>query len=201
MRYPPTETAERHERILDAASRRFRRNGFAGVNVAEVMSAAGLTHGAFYAHFESKNALAAAAVDRALGELLAHLARAATASDPADAFVTNYLSLEHRNNVEQGCAAAALGAEIARDGGKSRSIFTRHLQTILANMTKSFWPRAETGDSRAKAIHLYSTLVGAILLARAVDDPILSEEILEANRHALMSVPQEPRAEVPIDEG
>src|SRR5271154_1121712 len=117
MRYPAQQTAERHERILDAASQMFRRNGFDGVSVAAVMEAAGLTHGGFYAHFDSKDALAAASVERALAETLSLAGQASETAEPLAAFVRGYLSAEHRDDPAHGCTMATLAPEIARASG------------------------------------------------------------------------------------
>ena len=181
MRYPAAETAERHKRILDSASRMFRRDGFEGVSVADVMKAAGLTHGAFYAHFESKEAMAAAGVERALAEMLNLADHAGEAPDPQAAFVTGYLSQRHRDNPVQGCAMAALGPEIARRTGPVRQAFTTGVRGLIDRLARTVRP-AEGADPRAEAITMLSTLLGALVLARAVDDAALSAEILAANR-------------------
>jgi TetR/AcrR family transcriptional regulator, transcriptional repressor for nem operon len=181
MRYPAEDTAERHERILDAASQMFRCNGFDGVSVAAVMKAAGLTHGGFYAHFESKDALAAASVERALAETLSLADQAGEAAEPLAAFVAGYLSAEHRDDPAQGCTMAALASEISRAGGPVRHTFTAQVRTLLDRIAGTFFPTRRT-KARAEAIVTLSTLVGALLIARAVDDPALSAEILAANR-------------------
>jgi TetR/AcrR family transcriptional repressor of nem operon len=114
MRYPAEDTAERHEHILDAASQMFRQSGFDGVSVAAVMKAAGLTHGGFYAHFESKDALAAASVERSLAETLDLVEQASEAAEPLVTLVTEYLSAQHRDDPASGCTMAALASEISR---------------------------------------------------------------------------------------
>ena len=181
MRYPAAQTAERHEGILDAAARLFRERGFEGVKVADVMAAAGLTHGAFYAHFPSKAALAAASVERGLDEMLRHLDRALAADDPGRAFADGYLSAQHRDHPGQGCVIAALGPEFARAAESERSGFSERIRTLIARMASGFsWRRR--ADARAEAIRMVATLVGAIVLARAVNDPALSDEIIAAAR-------------------
>lgn len=184
MRYPAAETAARHDRVLAEAARLFRERGFEGVNVAAVMRAAGLTHGAFYAHFDSKDALAAAAAERALGEMLGHVARAAAAPDPEGAFAAGYLDPAHRDAPGAGCAIAALGPEVARHP-EARGPFTRTLGRVVDAMAAAFGRRRDPAEDRARALATLSTLVGALVLARAVDDPALSDEVLAAARTAI----------------
>lgn len=191
MRYPAEDTAERHERILDAASTMFRRNGFDGVSVATVMKAAGLTHGAFYAHFESKDAMAAASVERALEEMLTLVDDASETDDPLAAFVARYLSAHHRDNPADGCAMAALAPEIARGSGPVRHTFTTQVRALIERVAGTLLP-ARRSNARAEAITVLSTLVGALTLARAVDDPSLSAEILTANRARFEVKPEAP---------
>lgn len=175
------DTAERHESILDAASQMFRQNGFGGVSVAAVMKAAGLTHGAFYSHFDSKEALAAASVERALAETFDLADQAGETADPLAAFVTAYLSAGHRDDPANGCTMAALASEIARVEGPVRRTFTAQIRSLIERVAGTFVPALQT-NARAEAIVTMSTLVGALLIARAVDDPVLSAEILAANR-------------------
>jgi TetR/AcrR family transcriptional repressor of nem operon len=181
MRYPAEDTAERHENILDAASQMFRQSGFDGVSVAAVMKAAGLTHGGFYAHFESKDALAAASVERALTETLDLVEQASETAAPLTAFVTAYLSAGHRDDLATGCTMVALASEIARAEGPVRRTFTAQVRSLIERAADTLLPAVRT-NARAEAIVTMSTLVGALLIARAVDDPALSAEILAANR-------------------
>jgi TetR/AcrR family transcriptional repressor of nem operon len=186
MRYPASETAEKHERILTEAARLFRERGFSGVGVAEIMKAAGLTHGAFYAHFPSKDALAAEAVERAFAESDAQVhASAEYGRDARQAFLDNYLSARHRDHPGRGCAIAALGPEIARDP-EVRAPFTTEVKRMIARLSDGTGKNAPK-DSRQEAIHLLSAAVGALILARAVDDPDLSDEILACVRDSLAS--------------
>ena len=187
MRYPASETAEKHERILKEAARLFRERGFSGVGVAEIMKAAGLTHGAFYAHFPSKDALAAEAVERAFAQSNARIfASANDTADPRRAFLDNYLRTQHRDRPGKGCAIAALGPEIARDPAV-RGPFTKEVKRMIARMAEESGRKNRKG-SRQDAIHLLSAAVGALILARAVDDPELSDEILASVRDSLAAV-------------
>jgi len=180
MRSSVEETAIKHERILDAASQMFRKRGFEGVSVAEIMKAAGLTHGAFPAHFSSKEEVMKAGVERALQEMLKMAEGAAGLPEPKKAFLSYYLSAKHRDNPENGCVMTTLAPEIARKSGAVRSVFNSYVATVINQMTKMFYPRRRQG--RIDAIATLSAVVGAITLARAVDDPALSEEILSSVR-------------------
>lgn len=187
MRYPPSQTAKKHEKILKEAARLFRERGFGGAGVAEIMKAAGLTHGAFYAHFASKEALEAEAVERAFAQSQTRIeALTADAHDPKQVFLDSYLSAAHRDHPGSGCVIAALGPEIARDA-IARKPFTQRVKQMIEEMSGQFrWKRK--GTARASSIHLLAAAVGALTLARAVDDPQLSEEILESVRNSLASL-------------
>jgi TetR/AcrR family transcriptional repressor of nem operon len=187
MRYPANETAEKHERILKQAARLFRERGLDGAGVADIMKAAGLTHGAFYAHFPSKDALEAEAVERAFAQSDSRIyAPTAHPGDAKRAFLDTYLSAAHRDHPGSGCPIAALGPEIARDSA-ARNPFTQRVKHMLEGMVSRFrWKHK--GIARRNAIHLLSTAVGALILARAVDDPHLSDEILGSVLDTLTSL-------------
>jgi TetR/AcrR family transcriptional regulator, transcriptional repressor for nem operon len=187
MRYPASQTAEKHERILREAARLFRERGFDGAGVSDIMKAAGLTHGAFYAHFPSKDALEVEAVESAFAQSDNRVyALTANAGDPKRAFLDGYLSAAHRDHPGSGCVMAALGPEIARDSA-ARTPFTRRVRQMIEGMAGRFrWKRKAA--ARRNAIHLLSAAVGALSLARAVDDPRLSDEILESVRDSLASL-------------
>jgi TetR/AcrR family transcriptional repressor of nem operon len=172
MRYPAKETAAKHERIVREASRLFRERGFENVSVGEVMKAAGLTHGAFYAHFGSKEELQAAAV--AYGQEVS-LGRLQRNKKTKGAFDDRYLSLWHRDNPGDGCTMAALGPEVARSAPELKAAFEQGLENILS---------AKGGD-RKEAIFQTAAKLGGIVLARAVRDPRLSDEILKSVRQKL----------------
>jgi TetR/AcrR family transcriptional repressor of nem operon len=172
MRYPAKETAAKHERIVKEASRLFRERGFENVTVGEVMKAAGLTHGAFYAHFDSKQELQEAAV--AYGqELSAGRARSHGATKKGrQAYADRYLSPRHRDNPSDGCTMAALGQEVARSTPELKAAFEQGFEEILSAL----------GGDRKEAIFETAALLGGVVLARAVQDPQLSDEILESVR-------------------
>jgi TetR/AcrR family transcriptional repressor of nem operon len=172
MRYPAKETAAKHERIVKEASRLFRERGFENVTVGEVMKAAGLTHGAFYAHFDSKEQLQAAAV--AYGQAVSRdrVKRSRSTANAKRVYADAYLSRRHRDNPGDGCTMASLAQEVARSAPEVRIAFEQGIQEILS---------ARGGD-RKEAIARMAAMVGAVTLARAVQDRGLSDEILESVR-------------------
>jgi len=174
MRYPVEETAAKHERIVREASRMFRERGFENVSVAEVMKAAGLTHGAFYAHFGSKEELQAAAVAYGQEVSLGRLQRSKRKKSK-ESFTDAYLSPWHRDNPGDGCTMAALAEEVARSTPELKAAFEQGLENMLS---------AEGGD-RKEAIFLVAALMGGVVLARAVQDHRLSDEILKSVRQKL----------------
>jgi TetR/AcrR family transcriptional repressor of nem operon len=172
MRYPAKETAARHDRIVKEASRLFRERGFENVTVAEVMKAAGLTHGAFYAHFRSKEELQEAAVAYGQG-LSAGRARSHGATKKGRrAYADRYLSEWHRDSPGEGCTMAALAPEVARSTPELKAAFERGFEEILS----------AGGGDRKEAIFQTAALIGGVVLARAVQDEQLSDEILESVR-------------------
>ena len=177
MRYPAEQTAARHERILREASKLFRQRGLNGVSVPEIMKAARLTHGPFYNHFASKDALVAESVDRAMGAMLQDLLASGGSKAARRRFLDAYLSPRHRDNPGDGCAVAALASDVSRSPA-AKAPFTRRLKDILSATAAKFTAAREGRDARAEAIKLTSLIVGALILARAVDDNELSEEIL-----------------------
>ena len=172
MRYPARDTAAKHERIVKEASRLFRERGFENVTVGAVMKAAGLTHGAFYAHFDSKQKLQEAAI--AYGQALsAGRVRSFGATKKSRrAYADRYLSARHRDNAADGCTMAALAQDVARSTPELKAAFEQGLEEILS---------ARGGD-RKQGIFQTAALIGAVVLARAVQDPRLSDEILESVR-------------------
>jgi TetR/AcrR family transcriptional repressor of nem operon len=175
MRYPAEETAAKHERIVKEASRLFRERGFENVTVGEVMKAAGLTHGAFYAHFESKQELQKAAIAYGQGISKDRAQGHAATKKGRKAYADRYLSHRHRDNPGDGCTMAALAQEVARSTPELKATFERGFEEILA---------AGNGN-RKEAIFEAAALLGGLVLARAVQDPKLSDEILESVRQRL----------------
>ena len=178
MRVSREQAAANRERIVEAAARLFRECGFDGVGVDAIMKEAGLTHGGFYGHFGSKDDLAAEALTRALARETEKLG----GTTDLDAFVQAYLSERHCADRGGGCALAALGADLAREGKGVRRVLTEHMGARLKWLEKLF--RGPEARRRKRAIATLSGLIGALTLARAVDDPALSKDILAAAREA-----------------
>jgi TetR/AcrR family transcriptional repressor of nem operon len=177
---------ETRERILRAAARAIRKHGYEGVGVADVMKEAGLTHGGFYAHFESRDALLAAAADQAGAESIETLTRAIAVAKPGQeliALVDTYLSDGHVAAPEQGCAIAAAGSEVPRQQAEVRRAASRRIKDIIGLIERQFpeWGSA----AHDKAMGIAATLVGALVLARAVDDAQLSHRIRKAARELI----------------
>ena len=174
------EKAESHDRIVQVAATRFRENGVEGVGVADLMKDAGLTHGGFYRHFASRDELVAEAIERALSEGSQAVAVVAQAQDsPLYALVDADLSPAHRDTLATSCAVTTLAADVARANQKARSAYTRQVGAYLELLTKlvsGSTPRAR----KRKALAALSTLVGAVSMARAVNDDKLSREILKS---------------------
>ena len=181
--------AESHERILRAAARAIRKRGYEGVGVAEVMSEAGLTHGGFYAHFDSRDALLAAAVDQAGVESNENLARAVAKAKPGEelmALVDTYLDERHVHAAEAGlgCAIAAAGTEIPRQAPEVRRAASRRIKNLIALIEQQF-PGWGKSAAHEKAMGIAASLVGALMLARAVDDPQISRGIRKSAREQI----------------
>ena len=174
------EKAESHDRIVQVAATRFRENGVEGVGVADLMKDAGLTHGGFYRHFASRDELVAEAIERALGEGSQAVTAVAQAQGcPLDALVDGYLSIAHRDTLATSCAITTLAADVARANQKTRSAYTRQVGNYLELLTKLV-SGSTPGTRRRKALAALSTLVGAVSMARAVNDDKLSREILKS---------------------
>jgi TetR/AcrR family transcriptional repressor of nem operon len=184
MRVSRERAAENRDRIIDAAGRLFRERGFDGIGVANLMKAAGLTHGGFYGHFESKEDLEVQASARVLARTSERWnAVAANAAEaPLDALLDSYLSGRHRDGTGEGCIYAALAADVARrENPTLRRRFTEGLRSSIDVLARII-PGRSRAARRQKALASLSTLVGALILARAVDDAELSDEILAAAR-------------------
>jgi len=171
-----------HERIVEAAARAIRRSGYSGTGVADIMKDAGLTHGGFYAHFPSREAMLAEAADRAGAEGVAAVARVAAAVPPQQALqamMRAYLSKEHIEGVETGCAVAALGSEMPRQAPEVRRAATRRIKEMIDLVARQSPDWGQPGAHK-RALVTVATMVGALVLARAVDDPRLSDALRDA---------------------
>jgi TetR/AcrR family transcriptional repressor of nem operon len=179
MRVSRKQAAENRQRIVEAAARLFRDGGFDGVGVDAIMKEAALTHGGFYGHFASKDALMAEAMAHALDRSMAWQEKLGRLSE----LVTGYLSDRHRADRANGCAVAALGAEVARQSPALRKTVTAGVRQQLDRIV-SLLKRGTPAARRRRAIATYAGMVGALMLARAVDDPALAREILTVARDA-----------------
>jgi Transcriptional regulator len=181
MKVSREQAASNRNRIVDAAAQLFRERGYEGIGVADLMKEAGLTHGGFYGHFASKEDLIAEASIRALTQSLAGWDKLAERSpeDPLAAIAETYLSRNHRDDPGAGCLLAALGPEVSRRGPAVRRAVTDYVRSACDVLTKMV-PGKSKAARRQKVIATYATLVGAMVLARAVDDRALSQEILDA---------------------
>ncbi|WP_373921744.1 TetR/AcrR family transcriptional regulator [Undibacterium cyanobacteriorum] len=190
--YPSTRSAARsstqsrkeasHERIVEVASRAIRRSGYDGTGVADIMKEAGLTHGGFYAHFPSRDALLAEAGDRAGAESVAIAAQIAAAAPPGEALrhiMQAYLSEEHMHLIETGCPVSALGSEMPRQAPEVRCVATLHIKEMIDLIARQM---PDWGQSAAheRAMLLLCSLIGTTIVSRAVDDPKLSAALRQA---------------------
>lgn len=171
-----------HERIVETAARAIRRSGYAGTSVADIMKEAGLTHGGFYAHFASREAMLAEAADRAGAEAVAASARIAAAAPPEQALqglLRAYLSKEHLESAEMGCPVAALGSEMPRQAPEVRRAATRRIKEMIDVVARQSPDWGQPG-AHEQALVTTATMVGALVMARAVDDQRLSDALLKA---------------------
>ncbi|MEM5461794.1 TetR/AcrR family transcriptional regulator [Paraburkholderia phytofirmans] len=181
-RKPASRKEITHERIVEVAARAIRRSGYDGTGVADIMKEAGLTHGGFYAHFPSREALLAEAADRAGLEAVALSEQIAASVPPEQALpsmVRAYLSKEHREAIETGCPVSALGSEMPRQAPVVRRAATRRIKEMIDVVARQLPDWGQPG-SHEQALMTVATMVGTMVLARAVDDPKLSDSFLEA---------------------
>jgi TetR/AcrR family transcriptional repressor of nem operon len=184
MRVTREQADANREKVLDTAGMLFRKHGFDGIGVADIMKRAGLTHGGFYGHFSSKHDLAAEACARVLGRAGWIERLTGTPNPSLERFVRDYLSPSHRDDPSRGCLFAAVGSDVVRQPRSVRRAFTEGLRSRLDALQKLI-PGRSTAARREKTLATMAALVGALVLARAVDDPRLSDEILEATAATL----------------
>ena len=180
-----------HERIVEVAARVIRRSGYGGTGVADIMKEAGLTHGGFYAHFASRDALLAEAGDRAGAESVALAAQLAAAAPPGLALQTMmraYLSPEHIGAIETGCPVSALGSEMPRQTPEVRRAATIHIKEMIDLFARQL-PDWGQPQAHAQAMAMVCALIGTTMVARAVDDAKLSEALCVATlKHLTQAV-------------
>ena len=180
MRVSKEKSAENRARILDAAARLFREQGVSGVGVDALTDAAGLSHGSLYSQFGSKERLAGEAMQHALQMTSARMSDVTTLHD----YIAHYLTLDHRERRGDGCVIAALAGEMPRQADTLRHGFTDAVRGFMKKIAR-LSPAGRRTDDEALAI--VATMVGALTLARAVDNPELAERILKAARSRLLA--------------
>jgi len=183
MRYPAAETAKKHKNIIREAARLFRERGFSGVSVAEIMQATGLTHGPFYNHFPSKENLMAKSLEHGMQSTLAGIEQVGNSAKRTAEYLDRYLSTAHRDAPGEGCSIAALAAD-TQQHSEVRRTFTAHVKAVVEKMVSKFSWRSKR-SARGDSIRMLSTMVGALILARAFDDKAFSKEILREVRRGL----------------
>jgi TetR/AcrR family transcriptional regulator, transcriptional repressor for nem operon len=188
MRYRSEHKAEVHQKIVKDASRRIRAEGLSGAAVATVMRDTGLTHGGFYKHFESKDELLSESLQEAFQEIADNLVSAAEKSHdeaPWKAIVKAYLSLEYCNHAERGCLLTALAPELARvNTGMKGQIFTELLK--YKNKMVPFMPGSDTPDKEQAFFVIFSTMIGAVEIARMLPQPASRKKVLSITREFLL---------------
>lgn len=191
----PSKREQTHQRILDVAARALRRNGFTGVGVADVMKGAGLTHGGFYAHFDSREALLVEALEHADAASSANLDRRAAAlredgTRPLAALITAYLSDEHLAAREAGlgCVVGALGSEMARQEAPLRDVARGRIERLVGRVQAALEEEGRCGDdAHGMALALAGAMVGALQIARAFSPDPEGTAMLAASRQALLA--------------
>src|SRR5258705_5346533 len=180
MGYAKAQRAKTHERIVKLASKRFREEGLAGIGIAELMKEAGLTVGGFYKHFDSRDHLVAEAVNSAFGGWKRRVEAAKSSGPPVsyEKLIDEYLNEAHRDNPGTGCAFSALAPEIARSDKRTRALTSEQVRNDI-QLIATLLPGRDKRTARSRAILIFSALVGAMSIARAVSNEALSREILE----------------------
>jgi TetR/AcrR family transcriptional regulator, transcriptional repressor for nem operon len=188
MEIAPSRKALTHERILDTAARAIRRAGFQGVGVADIMKEAGLTHGGFYAHFASRDALLVEALEHAGRQSAERIARGnavreAKGASPFRALIEGYLSDRHLASAEDGCAVAALASEMPRQAPEVRAAAAQRVRGLVERVGNTL----PAGAAPEVAVAVASQMVGALQLARTLGNNAEGRALLAANRSALLA--------------
>lgn len=188
MRYDPDHKAQTHRKIVRNASRQLRAKGLNGPAVTTLMKASGLTHGGFYRHFGSRDALLVEAIEESLQELRDRLVAAANQADPGEgwnAMVSSYLSLELCDRPDEGCPIAALAPDMAR----TRSALKQRIAAAILKLRQEllpFMPGRNAQDKAANFLAIFSSMVGTIAVARTMPDRALRQRILNTVRDHLL---------------
>jgi TetR/AcrR family transcriptional repressor of nem operon len=189
MRYSKEHKLETHARIVKKAAVRLREKGAHGIGVADLMKEAGLTHGGFYAHFDSREALVMEAFAYAMDRSTERWRKLAEQTPPEKRLATlvdSYLTPLHRDDPGHGCAISALGAEIARESPKTRKAFAAKLEQMI-EMVAAQIPDVPRKTARKQAMASLATMMGTMVLARVAGNGEFSDEILSAGRDAVLA--------------
>ena len=194
MRYSREHKQETHARIVRKASVRLREKGAHGIGVADLMKEAGLTHGGFYGHFDSREALVIEAFNYAMDRSTERWRKLAEQTPPEKRLATiveSYLTATHRDDPGHGCAVPTLGPEIARESAKTRKAFSARLEEMI-EMIADQMPELPRKAARAQAIATISTMVGTLVLSRVAGSGEFSDEILGTGREAVLARAAKP---------
>jgi TetR/AcrR family transcriptional regulator, transcriptional repressor for nem operon len=194
MRYEKGHRDASRQRILQAASERFRADGIAASGLSRVMQDAGLTNGAFYPHFQSKAELVRESLAAAL-EAQGQQMEEVLAAEGVDGVIATYLSREHRDNSQIGCAVAALGAELAREPPETRAVHFARAMALVRQVAAHMPPGSK--DPEGVALALFATMIGTLQLARVADSAEMSDRILATGQAAARALSRTP----PLSEG
>jgi AcrR family transcriptional regulator len=189
MRYDKGHKESTHDHILKVAARRFRKDGIAASGLAGIMSEAGLTNGAFYSHFSSKSEMVEKCIERATDEQWQQFEKEIASGRLLD-LIRAYLSEEHRDHPDCGCPSAALLPEISRQEPAARHVYAESVKRLLHAVEKQLPDMRKGPKAREIAIGIIGLLVGILQMARAVDDPYLSEDILAAGTQVATTLVQ-----------
>jgi TetR/AcrR family transcriptional repressor of nem operon len=188
MRYSETRKDETHAKLVKIAGRALRENGPEGVAVAEVMKEAGLTHGGFYAHFKSKDALLIEALEEVFASSKRKFLRAIEGMPPRHAlgaYIDFYVSARHRDDRASGCPVTALNSDLPRQSGAFRAAFDNGTSAMVAGLERFIRDAGVEGDAHALAASVLSAMAGAVAISRAVSDRVLSDQMLETARESI----------------
>jgi len=177
-RYNKEHKEATRQRIIETAGRRFKQDGIDGSGIATLMSDAGLTNGAFYAHFDSKDDLVTTVVGEELARQATNFGELPAGRAGLEEFVRWYLSREHREHRDAGCPSAALLDEIGRCDKETKRAYTKGAKSILAEICTRLAPE-DPDSARGTALALYAMMIGTMQLARALSDRKLSDAVLE----------------------
>lgn len=186
-RYDKGHKATTHQRVVQLAARRFRESGLSAVGVASLMGEAGLTHGGFYGHFPSKQALIREALASALSDTRQHLQKVAHTQDGLAALLRAYLSVDHRDNPADGCAIVALAAEVSREPDETRAAFAEQTQALMA-LIESQLPATTQPQAGRQAKAVLAIMLGTLLLARTAIDRDEADAMLEIGTQAALQL-------------